>query len=250
MAYKTETKAFSINVPSINLKTGDTITFKFRLSSSNTSNFTASLDAGSLSISSLAVSTGYNSTTCAYFDSSSISASVALGSGSTTILTFSPGVSNFLGNNYIFSPNPNTGSQNSLYPIYGDVDYPFNVKPQDIVITYLSDNTYVESRILSSSFLSGSQGGYYLQVQLDTILSNRYITDIESGSYKRFLILSRQNDETNAYLTFKKREGSTSYGFIIPQNIAPDVLANIDTITKEVKQKILSDQSSVTINTF
>jgi hypothetical protein len=146
----------------------------------------------------------------------------------------------------MFVPNPLTGSQSSLYSTYGDVDYPFNIKPQDIILTYLSDNTYVESRILSSSLLSGS----YLQVQLDTILSNRYIADIESGSYQRFLILSRQDDETNAYLTFKKREGSTSYGFIIPQNIAPDVLANIDTITKEVKQKLLSDQSSVTINTF
>ena len=245
MAYKTETKAFSINVPSINLTAGDTITFKFKLSSSNTSNFTASLDAGSLSINSLSVATGYSSTTCQYFDSASISQSAALESGSTRTITFTPGLSNFLGNTYIFVPNPLTGSQSSLYSTYGDVDYPFNIKPQDIVLTYLSDNTYVESRILSSSF-----SGSYLQVQLDTILSNRYITDIESGSYKRFLILSRQEDETNTYLTFKKREGSTSYGLIIPQNIAPDVLANIDTITKEVKQKLLSDQSSVTINTF
>ena len=245
MAYKTETKTFSINVPSINLNTGDIITFKFKLSSSNTSNFTTSIDAGSLSINSLSVSTGYLSTTCQYFNSASISQSVALGSGSTSTITFTPGVSNFFGGAYIFNPNPLTGSQNNLYSTYGDVDYPLNIKPQDIILTYLSDNTYVESRILSSSF-----SGSYLQIQLNTILSNRYIADIESGSYKRFLILSRQDDETNAYLTFKKREGSTSYGFIIPQNIAPDVLANIDTITKEVKQKLLSDQSSVTINTF
>jgi hypothetical protein len=67
---------------------------------------------------------------------------------------------------------------------------------------------------------------------------------------KRFLILSRIKDETSAYLTFRKREGSTSYGFIIPQNIAADVLANINIITREVKQKLLSDQSAVTINTF
>jgi len=245
MAYKTETKTFSINVPSINLTAGDTVSFKLRLSSSNTTNATASISKGSLSINSLSVATGYSSTTCAYFDSASISQSVVLGSGSTSTITFKPGLSNFLGDTYMFVPNPLTGSQSSLYSTYGDVDYPFNIKPQDIILTYLSDNTYVESRILSSSF-----SGSYLQIQLNTILSNRYIADIESGSYKRFLILSRQDDETNAYLTFKKREGSTSYGFIIPQNIAPDVLANIDTITKEVKQKLLSDQSSVTINTF
>jgi hypothetical protein len=249
MSYKSETKNFSINVPSIALNIGDVVTFKFKLSGSTTNDFTASISNDSLSINSLAVATGYSSTTCPYFDSASISRSVALGSGSTRTITFSPGVSNFLGSNYTFNPNPLTGSQNSLYPIYGDVDYPFNIKPYDIIITYLSDNTYVESRILSSSFYNNGTSNY-LQVQTDTILSNRYIKDIESGSYKRFLILSRQDDETNAYLTFKKRDGSTSYGFIIPQNIAPDVLANIDTITKEVKQKLLSDQSSVTINTF
>jgi hypothetical protein len=246
MAQITETKIFSINVPSINLTAGDTVKFKFKLSSSNAgNNFTASLDAGSLSINSLSVSTGYASTTCAYFDSASISSSAASGSGSTNIITFKPGVSNFMGTQYTFSPNPLSGSQNSLYPIYGDVDYPFNIKPQDIVLTHLSDNTYIESRIVSSSF-----SGSYLQIQLSNVLSTLYLSNLISGSYKKFLILSRQDDETNTYLTFKKREGSTSYGFIIPQNIAPDVLANIDTITKEVKQKILSDQSSVTINTF
>jgi hypothetical protein len=245
MPYKTETKTFSISVPSINLNKNSTVTFKFKLSSSNTNAFTASLNAGSLSISSLAVATGYASTIYAYFDSASISQSVALGSGSTKTITFSQGLSSFFNSNYLFNPNPLTGSQNSLYPTYGDVDYSPVIKPQDIILTYLSDNTYVESRVITSSLSDG-----YFQIQLDTILSSRYIADIESGSYKRFLILSRQDDETNTYLTFKKREGSTSYGFIIPQNIAPEVLANIDTITKEVKQKILSDQSSVTINTF
>jgi AsmA protein len=38
--------------------------------------------------------------------------------------------------------------------------------------------------------------------------------------------------------------------YIYEQNIAPDVLDNIDTITKEVKLKLLADQSAITINTF
>ena len=52
-------------------------------------------------------------------------------------------------------------------------------------------------------------------------------------------------DETNAYLTFIKHPGQTSYGFLIPENLSPDVLANIDTITKEVKQKLINDQGFV-----
>jgi cold shock CspA family protein len=238
-----ETKTFSINQSSVSLTKGDKLTFKLVLKNTTTNDFTASLTEGSLVVNSLAASIGYSSTTCPYFHSASmVTASL---NGQNNVIVFDTALSNFHSQqNYIFVPNPLTGSESSLYPIYGDVDYPFIIKPYDIVITYLSDNTYVESRIISSSYSSS-----LLYLNLDSQLSNLYRNDIMSGSYERFLILSRLEDETNAFLTFKKREGSTSYGFILPQNIAPDVLANIDTITKEVKQKLLSDQS-VTINTF
>ena len=238
-----ETKTFSINQPSVSLNEGDKLTFKLVLKGATTNNFTASITEGSLVVNSLAASTGYSSTTCPYFSSSSISASYA--NGDNNVITFNTAISNFHDQNYIFVPNPLTGSESSLYSIYGDVDYKFTTKPYDIVIAYLSDNTYVESRIVSVS-----KSGSLLQLTLDTPLSNLYRTDLISGSFQRFLVLSRLEDETSAFLTFKKREGSTSYGFTIPQNIAADVLANINTITREVKQKLLSDQSQVTINTF
>jgi hypothetical protein len=40
-------------------------------------------------------------------------------------------------------------------------------------------------------------------------------------------------------LKFNKKAGNTSLGIIIPDNLHPDVLANIDTITKEVNQKLI-----------
>lgn len=237
------THTFNIDQPSVSLNQGDKLTFKLVMKGASSSNFTASISQGSLRISSLAASTGYASTNCSYFDSSSISSSIS--SGNRNVITFSPGVSNFHNNNYLFVPNPLTGSENSLYTKYGDVDYEFSIKPYDIILTYLSDNTYIESRVLNVA-----TSGSLLQVTIDNQLSNLYYTNLISGSYQSFLVLSRVEDETNAYLTFRKREGSTSYGFIIPQNLSSTVLTNIDTITKEVKQKILSDQSQITINTF
>ena len=234
-----ETKTFSINQPSVSLNEGDKLIFKLVLKGATTNNFTASLTEGSLVVNSLAASTGYSSTTCPYFSSSSISASYA--NGENNIITFNTAISNFHEDqNYIFVPNPLTGSESSLYSTYGDVDYKFVTKPYDIIISYLSDNTYVESRIISVS-----KSGSLLQLTLDTPLSNLYRDNLISGSFQRFLILSRLEDETNTNLIFKKREGITSYGFIIPQNIAPDVLANIDTITREAKQKLFSDQSII-----
>jgi hypothetical protein len=233
------TRTFSIDQSSIPLSQGDKLTFKLVMKGASSNNFTASISQGSLRISSLAASTGYASTNCSYFSSSSISSSVA--GGNRNIITFSPGISNFHNNDYLFVPNPLTGSENSLYNIYGDVDYEFTIKPYDIILTYLSDNTYIESRVLEVATSSS-----LLQVTIDNQLSNLYYTNLISGSYQSFLVLSRVEDETNAYLTFKKRPGSTSYGFVIPQNLSTEVFDNIDVITKEVKQKLLADQQGTT----
>jgi len=235
-----QTKTFNINQSSISLNQNDILTFKVILKSSSSADFTASFSsAGSLSISSVASSTGYSSTPCAYFDSGSIVALSQSLSVRDTIV-FSTGLSAFYNNNYIFVPNPLTGSQNSLYTTYGDVDYGFSIKSQDIILIQLSDNTFVESRVLNIS-----NTGSLVTIKLNNDLSPLYRNNIISGSYQRFLVLTRKEDETNAHLAFQKRDGKTSYGFIIPDNLAPDVLANIDTITREVKQKLVNEQSAI-----
>ena len=109
------------------------------------------------------------------------------------------------------------------------------------MLTYLSDGTYAESRVTSVT-----TSGSLLQVQLDGDMSSLYRNNLMSSSFQRFLVLKRVEDETNANLTFAKRDGKTSYGFIVPDNLSPDVLNNIDTITKEVKQKLLADQQGST----
>jgi hypothetical protein len=238
------TKLLYINRPDSfpvsGLVENDEICFVLNISSSN-NNFTASVSQGSLTIGSLASSTGYASVNCPYFHSASISASLVAGTGSTNIITFPIALSNFHDNGYQFVPNPTTGSLNSLYNTYGDVDYPFITKPFDIVSTYLSDGTYIENRIVSSS-----KSGSFFRIHLDKIMSNQHVNNIMSGSYQRFMILSRVEDETNAYLTFNKRDGKTSYGFTIPQDISNTYLDNIDTITRQVKQKLLADQQGTT----
>ena len=245
----TQTKTVTISRPQsspISLTKTDVLTLEFSQSyvsvNGGGSNYTASISQGSLEISSLATSTGYSNTTCPYFNSSSLSASIAAGS-IANIITFNTALSNFHNNGYQFIPNPLTGSINSLYSssaTYGDVDYQFNINPYDMVVTYLSDNTYVESRIISSS-LSGS----YFQIYLDNEMSTLHRNNIMSGSYQRFLLLKKVKDETNVHLSFIKRAGKTSYGFLIPEDINQDVLNNIDTITKEAKQKLLNDQSVI-----
>ena len=244
----TVTKTVSINKPQSNpitLTKNDILTLEFSQSYVSVigggSNYTASITQGSLEIGSLATTTGYSFTSYPYFNSSSLSSSIAIGSGSNTI-TFNSALSNFNNAGYQFIPNPLSGSTSMLYSIsasYGDVDYKFNINPYDMVVAQLSDNSYVESRILSSSISSS-----FLQIHLDSDMSSLFKNNIISGSYQRFLLLKKVEDETNVHLSFTKRDGKTSYGFLIPEDINQDVLNNIDTITKETKQKLLNESTT------
>jgi hypothetical protein len=66
----------------------------------------------------------------------------------TSSITFTQELSSFYNGGYIFSPNPTSGSRSSLYEgIYGDVDYTFDPKENDMVILYLSDNSILEYTI-------------------------------------------------------------------------------------------------------
>ena len=235
MAQKTTNTTFNINIPSTSLNVGEKLIFKFQMEGNSTGSFTASLGTGTLKVSSLAASLGYASTPYSYFSS----ASIATGSNSSEII-FSPGVSGFHGGDYLFVPNPLSGSISTLYDEYGDVDYNFVINPFDIILIYLSDNTFVEARVLNVYSQTG-----LLHVGLDIELSATLKSELANQTYTRFLVLSRRQDETNVILSFTKRDGKTSYGFLIPENISPAVLANIDTITKEVKQKLLNDQPAI-----
>jgi hypothetical protein len=135
-----------------------------------------------------------------------------------------------------------TGSINSLYSTYGDVDYEFNLNNFSILILQLSDNSYLEYKILNVN----NDGLSNISLTVDQPISSQVESELTGGNIKAVLFLTRIDDETNAYLTFTKRPSPTSYGFIIPDNLAPDMLKNIDTITKEVKQKLLADQQGST----
>jgi len=206
----------------------DKLTFQLRLLATSSNNYTASLNNGSLSIGSLALSTGYSVVSCPFVDTAT-----------TSSITFSSAISSFYNRGYIFTPNPASGSQSGLYGVYGDVDYTFDPKENDIVILYLSDNSILEYTI---NRVSVNPSTNKLLLHFNDDLSTTAINDLTNGTYKRFLLLSRRKDETNVILKFIKREGKSSNGFLIPENISQTVLNNIDVITKEVKQKILGDQ--------
>jgi len=211
--------------------TGDVVSFQFRVNSSSTSNFTASF-----------IQTGYDGLRNSlqsnqqganpYVTSSTepfISGSI---NGDTIIL--SSGLTNLYGYLYL----PSTGS-NSLYSTYGDVDYIFTPAVGDEIIIYYAGGTQNQEFSIINTYTTGSKLYLELSPELPSLLD---IPTYSNNTVDKFLLLTKQKDETNVILRFIKRDGLTSYGFIIPNNLHPDVLNNIDIITKEVKQKLLNDQ--------
>ena len=134
---------------------------------------------------------------------------------------------------------------------YGNVYYTFSPKVGDVALIYYSPTQYQELNISNVSINSSDNNKLVLTVT-PNLVSSLVNTAYTPNTVSKALFLSKIPDETNINLSFNKTDGQTSYGFIIPDNLSPEVLKNIDTITRQVQQKLLTTStpsSGITINT-
>ena len=140
---------------------------------------------------------------------------------------------------YIFLPSGSSSGSISappslLYNQYGDVNYPFSVKLGDsIVLNSQSGSVSVELTVNSAYKINNNT--------VNINVSPGIPANIDKTLYSA-VFLNKIPDETNVILDFAKRDGKTSYGFLIPENVDPNLLKNIDIISKEVQSKLLSNQ--------
>lgn len=226
-----QTLSFNKTSPFQNFNIGDKIGFEFIVNTAefNTTNFTASISAGGVLYNQINANQSgdypYAVKTTAEFIS---------GSESNNTITLNTSLSSF--QNYIFIPSGSGFSQNSLYGTYGDVDYQFNPEIGDaLIIYYGGSGAFVEFSITGVTTTNSK-----IVLTLNKDLPSALTADVYSSStVDKLLLLSKIEDETNLITVFNKPVGNTSLGLIIPQNIHPEVLDKIDTITKEVKQKLI-----------
>lgn len=152
---------------------------------------------------------------------------LASGSGSYiqsiegNLITFTSSFNNVLSSSF----NPLTSSLYSTYGVVNDVFYP------EVNDTIVVKSTYNNVIYNIENIYTSSLG---LTIEVSPNFSSENTSNIQY-----ILILKRSSDETNSIISYVKPSGSTSYGFIIPNNIHPDMLKNIDVITKETKTKLL-----------
>lgn len=230
-----QTQTFNIETLYSEFALNDGVSFEFITGSGgfNTNGFVAEiLPGGSLTNSLATNQTGLNP-----YATSSLNQFISGSSNNNTIILSSE-LSYF--QNYQFVPSGSNIIKNSLYDSFGlkngDINYVFTPKPGDVVILYYGGvGNFIESNIASVSKINGK-----VNITLTTTLPSALrIPSYTSSTLDKFLILSKINDENNMILNFIKPDGETSLGLIIPNDIHPDVLNNIDTITKEVKQKLI-----------
>jgi hypothetical protein len=222
------------------LEKNDNVYFKLSLIDTTTNNFTASfLSPGEL-INNLTSNIAGDTVFATGTNSDSfIRQAISSSAGNIDTLVFNEGLSSF--NNYLFIPTTGSTDLKKLYNTYGGVNDVFNPIENDIVALYWS-NQSAEFKI-TRVFNSGSNKCLTLDRNLPDSLkseiNNPSPPNQSTAGVGKFVILRRVPDETNIILSFDRAPGLTSAGFVIPNNLHPSVLDNIDIITKEVKQKLI-----------
>jgi hypothetical protein len=235
---KKGTLNIGIDLKDNTLNKGDNIYFKLSLVASSTNNFTASFSSTGELKNNLTSNIAGNAVFATGSDSDSfITQAISSSVGTIDTLVFNKGLSAF--NNYLFLPDTGSNDLKKLYTNYGRVNTAFNPIKDDVIVLFWN-NQSTEFKIVNS-FSSGSNRCITLDRNLPDSLRSKINnpSDTTTAGVDEFIILRRTPDETNVILTFNKSTDPTSIGFIIPNNVHPDVLNNIDTITKEVKQKLI-----------
>lgn len=220
---------YNVSTDNIPLVAGTQIQYRLYETSNNSQNYTASIaTAGNADVSITTQIEGLYP----YATSSTTDASIG------TFISRSIFPNTFVLNKelsklygYQFEPGFTSGSDksSSLYTTYGDTDSSFSASLGDVLI--VRNGVYSqEFDILKAETISGS-----IWIEVSPTINDIFIKNLpETASF-----IAKVQDESNLILRFPKKSGATSYGIVIPDNISPDILKNIDTITKEIQQKLI-----------
>lgn len=216
----------------------DVVTFELlsEVTASN-NNFTASVSVGNLTV---AEQTSQGSFPFATASLGSFIQSLSNPTQGTGLITFSSDLSNYLNYQmipYFTSGSPGVDYSSSLYNKYGDVNEYFTPLPNDKVILTDAYGISQDLTVYTSSF----NGSNYTITTIPGIPNNLVTTP---SAVQQFLLLRRYDDEQNVILTFNKNPGATSYGFLIPGDISPQITNNINSLQAAVQSQLLSTQAN------
>lgn len=239
----TSTSSFNLTTTATTIVPLNDVTFEFNYIVSDITQFTASVTPGILTVATTTVGQGgypYATSSVPTYGPfiNSITSSLT-----QSDIVLNQSLSGFLGYQYVptFS-SASVDYTSSLYNRYSDVNDAFNPTTGDKIIINDFSGVSQQVDVLSTNFDNITR---LLHITVIPALLSNWTNDPTLIS--EFLLLKKNKDEQNAILTFNKINGATSYGFIIPENINPTVLANINSIQSAVQSQLLSNQADTTI---
>jgi hypothetical protein len=236
----TSTQTINYTTPAVSVGANQPVVFKFIQEGMSSANYTASLASNSsLTVGTVTVGTGgYPFATSSLGNFIQDMENLP---GNYSTITFTSDLSQFVGN-YQFVPYFISGSTvytSSLYSRYGDVNVAFSPQLGDKVI--MIDEAGVSQDLDVFSFSNDTI------TVVGEILSNWVANP---NRVKIFLLLKKYQDEQNIILTFNKPPGQTSYGFIIPETVNPQITDNINTLQAAVQSQLLSSPTNPPVDTI
>ena len=131
----------------------------------------------------------------------------------------------------------------SLYGAYGDINTAFLPQEGDKIIMRDTSGVIQDLDVKSAEIVVSN---LHIKV-VPSILPNWTATP---ALVTTFLLLRTYEDEQNVIMTFNKPPGQTSYGFIIPNTVSPEITNNINTLQAAVQSQLLSNPTNPSIDTI
>ena len=167
---------------------------------------------------------------------------ISLNAGGEIISQNTSFINSILGNKILFNKDVSNfynkgvfiAEESQLYSQFGDVNNVFSFRKGDLIsIKNSLDNRVTTYEISTVTFYDDGRIGCYIK--------DEFPSNLTSQTFSEIAFIKKQVDETVVILNFKKTKGSTSYGYLIPSAINPNVLSNINKINKEVKAKLINE---------
>jgi hypothetical protein len=241
------TMAFNYTTPSFRYNANDQVEFFFNATATSVatglpvSNYTASVAYGPAA-SLISTTQGGGST---YAEVAQVPNPYIVNqtnfNNNTSTLTFSPELTAYV--DYQFVPYFESGSatySSSLYTTYGDINVAFSPQSGDLLVLADDTGTTQDLEVISTQSITTGNG-----IELELTLTPNILANWQQDFtlVTKVLILRKYKDEQNVMLQFNKLPGQTSYGFIIPDQTNPQVLAQINTLQSAVQSQTLTTQA-------
>jgi len=234
----TATLTLGLTTVATSFAANDSVTFVLQQSvTASGGNYTASVSVGSLTVSENSSQGNYP------FATSNVTPFIQSLSNLTTetdtgLIVLNQSLTSYYGYDFVpYFVSGGVAYSSSLYTAYGDINTAFLPQPYDKIIMRDRSGIVQDLNVKSAEIV-----GANLQIKVvPSILPNWVATP---AFVSTFLLLRAFEDEQNVIMTFNKPVGQTSYGFLIPNTVSPEITNNINTLQAAVQSQLLSNPTN------